>query len=158
MTNWDSNPEIYTVAEFRKDGTATSFAEQVSVPVLFPILSSGTWTKGVDTSMFTNSRLYNSTQNAYAEWSIPLSAGSWKMELVGQKGTNRGIGTFTIDGTEIGTIDQYAASYTSNDIYTISGITISSSGNKRLRVTVSTKNGSSSDYVYPMSVIQFTKE
>jgi microcystin-dependent protein len=90
----------------------------------------------------------NSTgaQNAYMEWKVPLSAGTWTFAMNYYNGSDRGIYTLTIDGGgSLGTIDGYFAS--SNGAYsTIAGIAVTSNTNALVRLTMATKNASSSSY------------
>jgi hypothetical protein len=90
----------------------------------------------------------NSTgaQNAYMEWKVPLSAGTWTFGMNHYAGADRGIYTLTIDGgSSLGTIDGYAAG-SAGTYSTITGIAVTSNTNALVRLTMATKNASSSAY------------
>jgi len=90
----------------------------------------------------------NSTgaQNAYMEWKVPLSAGTWTLAMNHYAGANRGIYTLTIDGgSSLGTIDGYNG--TSVGAYsTITGIAVTTNTTALVRLTMATKNASASSY------------
>jgi hypothetical protein len=85
-------------------------------------------------------------QNAFVEWKPLLSAGTWTLAMNHYKGADRGIYTLTIDGgASLGTIDGYNAS-SAGGYSTITGITVTANTNALVRLTMATKNASSSSY------------
>lgn len=85
-------------------------------------------------------------QNDEVEWDIWLEAGTYTLFAVSATTTDRGISTFTLDGSSVGTLDWYAGSTTSNVLKTITGITVATAGLKSFKVKMATKNASSSNY------------
>lgn len=79
-------------------------------------------------------------------WDVYLAAGTFKFKMLHEKDTDRGIYSIQIDGVEVGTIDGYAASSTSNVQTTVTGIVVATAGLKRLKLKMATKNASSSGY------------
>ena len=86
------------------------------------------------------------SQNDEVAWDVVLAAGTWDVTLHHRKSTNVGIYTVTVDGSSIGTVDGYAAAAAAAAT-TISGVSVATTGKKRLKFKMATKNASSSDYV-----------
>lgn len=86
------------------------------------------------------------SQNAFVEWDLTMEAGTWTLDLYYAKNTSFGIYTISLDGVSVGTIDSYAASSVTGNITSIAGIVVAA-GVHALRLTMATKNASSSDYV-----------
>ena len=83
-------------------------------------------------------------QNNEAVWLIPLTAGTWRIDLLHYRRDVRGIYTFALSDngssyTDVGTTNTITAS-------AITGITVATSGEKYLRAKMATKNASSSGY------------
>lgn len=79
-------------------------------------------------------------QNAQIYWDIYLTAGTWEIAAMHSKAGDFGIMTFSLDGTSVGTIDGYNGTYVVNQRSEITGVTVASSGKKRLAVTMATQN------------------
>ncbi len=92
------------------------------------------------------SRTSSSAQNDWIEFWLVLKAGTWDFELLHHKDSNRGIYAVSLDGVALGTIDGYAGSTTLNQRDSLSGIAVSRSGVHKLRLTMASKNASSSLY------------
>lgn len=86
------------------------------------------------------------TQDAEIGWDVVLAAGDWNLYVLAIENNDNGIITASLDGASVGTIDQYGASLTLNVVQSVTGITVSTTGKKRLLFKMSTKNGSSSSY------------
>jgi hypothetical protein len=112
----------------------------------------GTWTivANLATAIFSG-YLTNATgvaQNDEITWPVSLSAGTWTISMIHHTFTDRGIYTFRLDGSTVGTIDGYSAGSTLNVVSTITGIAVAASGKKTLSVKMATKNASSSNYSF----------
>jgi hypothetical protein len=96
----------------------------------------------------TNGFLYNSpgAVNDEIGWDVVLAAGTWTFSLLYTKISPGGIITVSLDGSSLGTIDTYNAATTPNQRASITGISVASSGKKRLLLKMATKNASSSNY------------
>jgi hypothetical protein len=103
-----------------------------------------------------------SAQNAEVVWRIgPLATGTWKVSLMHSRSTDRGIATFAFSTdasswTVVGTIDAYNSSASHNSISTVTGISVSSAISY-LRITMSTKNASSSGYRLLMQALSLSR-
>lgn len=89
-------------------------------------------------------------------WYVPLTAGTWALDVIYWQYTNSAIFTVSIDGTTVGTIDTYGAS-TANVVGTITGITVASSKMALVKFAASTKNASSTGYAVRISHIALRK-
>lgn len=85
-------------------------------------------------------------QNAARWWDIFIPAGTWTFILRYVKAANQGIYDVQIDGSSIGTIDGYAGSTTYDNTATITGVVVSTGGKKTLKLIMSSKHASSSNY------------
>lgn len=97
-------------------------------------------------------------QNDQIGWDVVLAAGTWTFDMIHHTGSGRGIYTVSLDGTSIGTtVDGYDGSGALNVFKTITGITVSTTGKKRLLLKMATKNASSSGYQGTFSFISLTR-
>ena len=85
-------------------------------------------------------------QTSYLEWQLPLAAGTWTMEVTHVRADDAGVMAFSVDGTDVGSVDAYAPVIEHNVRATISSITVASSGMHTLRVRTDAKNIASSNY------------
>lgn len=77
----------------------------------------------------------------WVEWKFTASGGTYDIDIIGRHGTVYGVGTVKIDGTSVGTLTQYNAAATSNDVDSLTGVTIAR-GLRTLRIeTVGTGAG-----------------
>lgn len=103
----------------------------------------------------------NGVQNDDARWYLNLSKGTWRLDLNGYKGTDRGVTTWDISfdagvtWTTIGTVDEYAAAAIQSANFT--NIVVPSSGRAILRARVLTKNAASSGYLMVWSQAEFIR-
>lgn len=132
--------------------------ETVNVVVLKPSATLGS----ITTQLWNNSqwaiRIYhNSVVNNYLEYTVNLGVGEWSLSVWTARDTNKGIVTVTVDGTQVGTFDGYSYSLMENSERVVEGINIASAGNHLLRLTVTSKNASSSGYFQEVNHIRFTR-
>ncbi len=91
-------------------------------------------------------KLSTGAQNARIAWDVVLHAGTWTVELLHRKDANVGIYSVQLDDVEKGTIDGYVTPAVSNVRSSVTGITVATTGKKRLSLKMLTKNASSSSY------------
>jgi hypothetical protein len=131
---------------------------QILVPIIFPSASSGTVTKQRTANYFLGHRIYTLDQNNYLEYPILMAAGTWRLDHITDRNLDRAIHTVSLDGSNVGTYDCYAAGVLTYDIYySITGISVATAGVKLLRFTAATKNASSSSYTMVLSYICLTR-
>lgn len=128
--------------------------------------SQGNWVLGID-SATPNRLLYaawlvnlSGSVDDYIEWSnILLGPGTWKFKLRHSRDNNRGIYRVDLDGAGIGTIDGYASSATFNvqESLTHAALTTTVAQLHTLRLTVVSKNASSSSFYATPQWIQFER-
>jgi hypothetical protein len=91
----------------------------------------------------------------YVEYTTPsIAAGTYSVQIAYKAYTTRGILNLKVDGTQIGgTVDQYASpsTYTSS---TFGNVTFATAGTHVIRLTVTGKNASSTNYI--LSADKFT--
>ena len=88
----------------------------------------------------------SNVQNDEISWAVSLDSGTWALEVMHPTTTDAGIITVTIDGTSVGTIDQYSATLTRNVKTLIPGISVAAAGTKTLKFAMLTKNASATAY------------
>lgn len=81
----------------------------------------------------------------YYEWYANLAAGTYTLTFLFWRDTDRAITTWSLDGVDIGTVDQYGSN-APNTAGTISSITVAADGNYTLRCRANGKHASSTDY------------
>jgi uncharacterized protein (DUF2141 family) len=100
----------------------------------------------------------NSTATGnWVQFTLPnVPAGTYTVDLAYKTNGNRGQASFQIDGSSFGsTLDQYASS-ASYPTTTVGTITLASTGNHTLRLTVAGKNSASSSYTLSADKITLT--
>lgn len=90
------------------------------------------------------------------EWDVLLDAGTYTFDVFGYKNTDAGIIDVLVDGVSVGTVDQYAASGATAK-QTVASVVIAAAGVKRIKLSVTTKNASSSAYLARISALGFTR-
>lgn len=91
-------------------------------------------------------------------WDVVLGAGTWTIEVMHDKGSDRGIMEVALDGAAVGTIDGYGTTGQLLDVRTsISAIAVAASGKKRLRLKMTGKNALSSNYIFALQHIQLRR-
>lgn len=91
--------------------------------------------------------------NNYREWNVYLDAGTYTLTLWHHRDVNRGVYTVSLGGTNVGTIDGYAASTVVNVETAITGIAVGTAGYLALRLTMASKNASSGAHYGVISLI-----
>lgn len=135
-----------------------SYQTKIDIVPFFASAASGSWVFGADSaSLMAGWVQAGATQNEYIEYPVYLISGTYSFYLLHCKDTNRGIYTFALDGSSIGTIDGYNGSTSRNQTGSITGVSVASSGLKTLRVTMATKNASSSAYQATIQLITIIK-
>jgi hypothetical protein len=85
---------------------------------------------------------------AQVTWPIIMGAGTWTFWCMYGEGINTGIISAYIDATLLGTKDTYSGEpIGNNNEWTITGIIISATGKKTLKLAMEAKHASSSDYI-----------
>jgi hypothetical protein len=140
-------------------GAAPVYPSQVSVNPFIPSAKVGNFAVTVGTSDLMNGVYMQSASPAlhdYVEYLVLLAAGTWRVDILFYRNTNRAIATATLDGSSIGTIDEYGT-LVHNIAGSITSISVATTGVKTLRLQAESKNGSSSDYYLSFNLIVFTK-
>lgn len=123
----------------------------VNVPaIVIPTASTGGRSFSADSTSVFGGYAYGTTftQNNYLEWSVVLTAGTYTLVTVYAKNSDAGIATIAVNGSNLATtVDGYAATFTRNNLSTITGLTITA-GTNTIRYTAATKNASSSNYTW----------
>lgn len=99
----------------------------------------------------------SAAQNDEICFDVVLAKGTWTVELMHNKYTDRGIYSVQFDTVEKGTIDGYNASQQYNVRSTVTGITVSATAKIRLKLKMATKNASSSNYRGSINWIQLRR-
>jgi hypothetical protein len=87
-------------------------------------------------------------QGSEINFDVVLSSGIWTFELMHVQSPTKGIYTVQLDGVTVGTIDGYSAN-TNGDWgirSVVTGISVATTGKKRLKLLMATQNASSSGY------------
>lgn len=141
-------------ADVNSNFTEVMHHMETIVPFISSTASSAWSTLVVSTSaLMCGYRRTDGTINAYIEFPVLLSPGTWTITFLTTTDTDRGIYTVTLDGTSVGTVDGYAASNNHNVELSITGISVATGGRKLLRLTMATKNASSSAYYGYLSIL-----
>lgn len=90
-------------------------------------------------------RISSGAQNAFIEWDLPMDGGTWTFDLMYRKDATYGIYTISVDGVSVGTIDGYAGVAAVSNLTSVTGIVVAP-GMRAVRLTMATKNASSSNY------------
>lgn len=117
-------------------------------PFLPPSATSYAYGISIDTTNLYNGRMTygDGTINQWVAWDIPLSAGTWTLEVIYLTMANRPIATVSIDGVSVASYDGYSATNVPNVFVSFPGIKVRRSGVQRLQFTATSKNASSGGY------------
>lgn len=78
-----------------------------------------------------------------------LSAGTWKLRVAYVKNVAYAIGTVSVDGVDVGTIDSYIASGNpTNNVASFTGIVVPTAKNVRVRIRVVSRNASATGWFF----------
>jgi hypothetical protein len=123
----------------------------LDVDVFLPATANTTWsTITVDSG---DNLVHNGTkdsggaQNSEISWDLIIPAGTWRIDVMHRKGSDRGVYSVQIDAVEQGTIDGYAAATAYNQTGSVTGIAVATTDKHTLKLKMATKNASSSSYV-----------
>lgn len=104
--------------------------------------------------------LINNTPAAsgdYVTWNVEMAAGTWSLRFIHAKAADMGVHDVYINNTEVGSFDPYSAGTTFNNVTTISGVSVPTSGITTLKLIIDGKNASSSDFYYYLNAISGVK-
>lgn len=96
-------------------------------------------------------------QNDYHEFDVYLDAGTYNVESFVTLSSGGGIISFLLDGVEIGTVDTYNAAGGTGRVRVATLLSVTTSGAKTVRLSVTTKHASSSAYTSRISRLVFVK-
>jgi hypothetical protein len=102
-------------------------------------------------------RFVPSPINGSITYTVNLAAGTYRMDAYMLRNNSYGVVTFAIDGAELATTwDGYNTSITTS-LLTVTGITVTGSGDHQIRLQVKSKNASSSQFFMAHAGIHFTR-
>lgn len=104
-----------------------------------------------------NAHLRSSGPDAETNWDVVLAAGTWTVEASVIVGAGRGIITFALDGTDIGTYDTYGAVTDFKARGGVAGVVVPTSAKRRLRLKAATKNAASAAYMIDLVWLQLRR-
>lgn len=164
---WEFNPPTsmfatsWALTDFITSSTLTSVLPRIMD--LWPgyaTSSSSALTVVNDSSNVYNHTMRPSTvvDGAYIEWNdVPLSAGDYKIQLLGFKGPNQGSIDIKVNGSTVSTWDQYNGSNQFNQKFLTSQFTVTA-GVHTIRCVVNGKNASSANYRMNLQQLQLIKQ
>ncbi len=116
---------------------------------------SGTWSNGNNTSQTNFHYYYASSGNgAKIDYKVYLGAGVYTIKYMSISTSAGAFVQAQLDGTPVGhTVDMYKSSNVWNDVKTIAGITVATSGIKEFSLLSQGKNSASSNYRVYLSTI-----
>lgn len=132
----------------------------IDINVFMTSVSHINWnTIAKNTQYLTNGIKYNSPSalNDEINFDVILSAGTWTIEVMHDKGVDRGMVEVALDGVAVGTIDGYDAGGLYDVRSNISAVTIAATGKKRLRLKVTGKNASATNHIFALQHIQLRR-
>lgn len=98
----------------------------------------------------------NSTTGCYISYEVALDAGTWTLTLIYQKNVDCGIVTPSLGGSDLSTVDTYAAS-ADDQVAQWTGITVATAGVYTLKFRTDSKHASSSDYDLMLQLVTLTR-
>lgn len=148
-----------TLSQAVAAGVAALLPWMIDIDALnMPAANTNWQNRVVNPSMYYNAAWYSTgAQNAEISWPVVLAAGTWSFALVYDQGTDRGVISVQLDSVEKGTIDGYYGSTAYNSLTVLTGIAVSTTEKKTLKLKMTTKNGSSSSYVGSISHIRLIR-
>lgn len=155
---------VQSITFTNTDNPTTSFT--CTGPSRIDIIPFGFWgmSAGSTPSRTQNSLALNggyitqaASQSNEIGWYVPLTAGTWALDIIAPTTSNAGILTVSVDGSTVGTADLYSASLIWNVATTITGVTVATSKMALLKFATPTKNASSSSYISFLSHVALRK-
>jgi len=98
----------------------------------------------------------NSVTGRYVTYDVALDAGTWTLTVIYQKNTDCGVVTPSLGGSDLSTVDMYAAS-ADDQVSQWTGITVATAGVYELKFRTDSKNASASDYDLMLQLITLTR-
>ena len=92
----------------------------------------------------------------WVEFSVALDAGTWTITLIHDKGTSYGQCDVKIDGTTVGSINQYNGSTLNNQVTEITGVVVAADGDHTVRF-VNTGTGGGASYSIFLGALGFQR-
>jgi len=125
-------------------------------PINYNSVGQGTWALQLSALHMNCCNFNNSATSATGDnltYKVYLSAGTYTLQMIAYKGAACGIVKFDIGGAALTTFDTYFAGNQENQVFTQTGISVTSSGLYTLTMKSNTKNGASGGYsMYPNSI------
>lgn len=116
-------------------------------PCISTSAASGAWTVAAGTAYVGLARLRNEgAVGNWAEFSVAMAAGTWTLRCVYTTTATSPILAVKLDGTTLASIDTYSTPTAYNVVTDIPAVSVATSGIHTLRVQVTGKHASSSDY------------
>lgn len=110
------------------------------------------------TVLYDYARIDSGTPGAASvSYKVPMSAGTYSLEIVAYADTYMPIVTAKIDGTTVGTVDFYKTGGIVQREGAITGLTVATSGTKTINLTNATKNASSSGYTFYLMALRILR-
>lgn len=145
----------------------------IPATIVTPDATTGTWAIGQTTTQDTfpfyrpgstansggaieMSNTAATAQNDAFAIDVVLAQGTWDANFWVRKSTVSGIITLQQDGSDMGTVDTYAAANAAAKV-SITGWAVSTTGKKRMNLKMATKNASSTNYALLLHAIEFRR-
>ncbi len=125
-------------------------------PASLKMTTGGTYVSAIEPNCYAKMWWYivPHTLNDELQGKFYLGAGSYTMRLWRGQHTDFGIATIQIDGVTVATVDAYGA-LTYSIMQDVTGVSIGTNGTHTISIKVTSKNGSSTGYGWPISWISF---
>jgi len=163
---WDKLQEKW-IEIFRYDSSsqAATTSQHIDIVAFHPNATSGTWTREYRAVMMGGDIYSAGVIDSYIQYNAYLSPGTWVVTLLHHQDIDRGIYTLFVDDlstgtagtTSIGTVDGYTAATTNNVSTSFTSFAVTTGGQKAIRLTMATKNASSSAYAGVISLLTLTR-
>lgn len=134
------------------DGSAST-PWRIEVAPWTPPSAQTNWTSiTVDTGSIGNAAINSSgAQNDEIGWDVLVGAGTWNIDIIHTLAASRGIYNVYLDSDLVGTIDGYGSTALRNQRGSVVGVVVATTGKKRLRLRMATKNATSTGYLGSIS-------
>lgn len=127
-------------------------------PFTTPATQTNWSTIGIDPAQIKNGSLASTgAQSAQIGWDVVMAAGTWTLNVLTITILNAGIIGAALGPSPVGVMDTYSAGTTYNVSKSITGIVVSTTGKKRLTLTMATKNDASSGYFGRLSAVRLLR-
>lgn len=129
------------------------------IPHNYNSIGQGNWGLSASSAVWSYFYWHNSITGTQANgdnisYKVYLQKGTYTIRLLAVQAANKGIIDVDIDSTEVASFDMYKSGVAvPNTMFTQTGIIISTSGLKTLKLRIDGRNASSSDYVLLLSSI-----